>query len=45
MVPVELLEVDSNIAILSECPEDKDKKFSLSATYRFVDTNISKFEL
>jgi Bardet-Biedl syndrome 7 protein len=45
LINVELMEVDSNIAILSTCPEDPDQKYALSATYRFVDTNASKFEI
>jgi hypothetical protein len=45
LVGVELMEIDSSIAILSLCPEDPDQKNALSATYRFVDSNISKFEI
>jgi hypothetical protein len=45
LVKVELLEVDSHIAILSVCPEDTDNKYALSATYRFVDSSIAKFEI
>jgi len=45
MVSVELLDIDSSIAILSLCPEDLDNKSALSATYRFVENNVSKFEI
>ena len=45
MVTVELLDVDTNIAILSSCPEDSENKVALSATYRFIENNVSKFEI
>ena len=44
LVTVELVEVDSNIAILSLCADD-DQKYGLKATYRFVDSNVLKFEI
>lgn len=45
LVSIELLEVDSSIAILSLCNDDPSQKYGLSATYRFIDSNVLKFEV
>jgi len=45
LVNVELLEVDSSIAILSLSSTDPDQKNGFAATYRFIDANVLKFEI
>ncbi len=45
LVDLELVEVDSSLAILSVSAKKPDQKHGLSATYRFVDSNVLKFEM
>jgi len=45
LVNVELMEIDSSIAILSLSSQDPEQKNGLAATYRFIDTNVLKFEI
>lgn len=45
LVGIELVEVDSSIAILSLGSTEPGQKGGLSATYRFVDSNVLKFEI
>ena len=45
LVSIELVEVDSSIAILSLGSTEPGQKSGLSATYRFIDSNVQKFEI
>ena len=45
MVTIELIEIDSNVAIMSLASESPDQSYALAGTYRFIDANVLKFEL